>query len=264
MHKLPFSIPEPSRYVSHPKVDEIAVDVNKFYRQQLNHPEGHIVDVENFIKNALGIEILWKNIPEPENRVCFAQLECENGVFKINLNQNHKTLFLSKPELLRSCLSHEIGHFILKHFDCLYVSETQGNLFNVEETSKIYFHDSAWRQLGLSYEDFVEFKNGLAKTAWTNERDREWLIHFEDRLEPDWMYWQAEQFSSCFLIPKDKLFDCLETGLNLAEWRSLYWLRDKFGVSISMIKVRLEKLRLIEVKDRQIFLTPTPVQGKVY
>ncbi len=263
MNRIPIEVPEPSQYVSHPKVEEIATEVNKFYRTQLNHPEGHIVDVENFTKNALGIEIIWEEIQEPENRICFAQVSCGNNGYKIKLNQKRRLLFDSKPELLRSSLSHEIGHCVLRHFECLNTNENQGNLFNAKENSNNYFHDSAWRQLGLSHEDFISVKNGLAKTAWANKEDKELLDFFEDRLEPNWMYWQAEQFSSCFLIPHDKLFDYLETGLNLAEWRSLYWLRDKFGVSISMVKVRLEKLKLIELKNGKLMVVPKPIQNKI-
>ncbi|MDQ3747812.1 MAG: hypothetical protein M3367_02180 [Acidobacteriota bacterium] len=114
MNRIPIEIPEPSQFVSHPKVEEIATELNKFYRTQLNHPEGHIVDVENFITNSLGIKIIWEAIPEPENRICFAQVICENDGYKITLNQNHRSLFSSKPELLRSCLSHEIGHCVLR------------------------------------------------------------------------------------------------------------------------------------------------------
>ncbi len=262
MNRIPIEVPEPSQYVSHLKVEEIANELNKFYRTQLNHPEGHIVDVEDFITNSLGIKIIWEAIPEPENRICFAQVICENDGYKITLNQNHHLLFSSKPELLRSCLSHEIGHCVLRHFECLNTNENQGNLFNAERNNN-HFHDSAWRQLGLSHEDFIVVKNELAKTAWNKKEDKELLDFFNDYLEPKWMYWQAEQFSSCFLIPHDKLFDYLETGLNLADWNSLYWLRDKFGVSISMVRIRLEKLKLIEFNDGKLTIVPKPIQNKI-
>ncbi len=264
MNILPIEIPKPSKFVKHTIVDEIANEVNKIYRVQMNHSAGYIVDVEKFIDVYLKMNIIWEEIDEPTNRVCFAKLSYDESEYTITLNENHRLLFESKSELLRSCLSHEIGHYALKHFEHLFSNSSQGNLFGNEENSPNYLHDSSWQQLGVTYEVIAELKNKLAKTALLNEKDRKLISTLEDRLELKWMYLQAEQFSSCFLIPKAKLFDFLNDGLDLTNWQSLYSLRDIFGVSISMMVVRLEKLELIKVCGKQIQLFKTLKQSNFW
>lgn len=264
MNKLQIEIPKPSQYVSHKQVEEIATEMNKRYRVELNHPNGHIVDVMRFIDECLRINIIWEEIEEPPNRICFARLHQEDGEHTITVNEKHRALFEAKPELLRSCLSHEVGHYILRHLENSSPTEEQNSLFEVEKQTTKYFHDSTWSQQGLSHQDFLKLKNDLAKTAWNNEKDRELLNHLEDRLELKWMYYQAEQFSSCFLVPQDKLYEYLNEGLDITKWPSLYALKDKFGVSISMIKVRLEKLGTIKVENKVITLVQSPTQEKMW
>lgn len=244
-------IPKPSQYVSHNKVDEIATELARAYRQN-GDAQNDTLGVENFVSNVLEKNVFWRPIPEPENRICFASIDHD----RIKLNENHRPLFDAKPFLLRSCLSHEIGHEILGHLELLRSNANQVSLFDVTPTSEFVFHDSAWRQFDLTREEIVRVKNELAKTAWMNEQDREVLRMLADRLEPEWMYYQAEHFAACFLIPRDRLFEQLETGIDITKWPTLYSLRDRFGVSISMMCVRLEKLKLIEIKNKQIILVP--------
>lgn len=264
MKNLPIDIPKPSEFIKHSIIDDIANEVNKIYRIQLNDTSEQVSDVEKFIDSYLQINILWDEIAEPENRICFAKLSCENDEYTITLNENHRSLFDSKLFLLRSCLSHETGHYVLRHFEKMFSDESQRSLFGDDENQPKYLHDSAWSQLGLSRVDFINLKNHLAKTFWKNQQDRDLLKTLADRIEPQWMYLQAEQFSSCFLIPKDKLLGFLNNGLDLTNWQSLYLLKDTFGVSISMIVVRLEKLGLIKVIGKQITLIEKPKQSKMW
>lgn len=53
--------------------------------------------------------------------------------------------------------------------------------------------------------------------------------------------WQAERFASYLLLPAQFLLPALE-GLNLHRWPDLYRLRDQFNVSITALRIRLEKL----------------------
>ena len=100
----------------------------------------------------------------------------------------------------------------------------------------------------------------MAKTALIDHTSREILNVLSDEMEPEWMYYQAEQFASCFLIPKDRLFEYLETGLDIAKSPILYDLAAQFGVSISMVSVRLQKLKLIAINGKEITLLPQEKQ----
>jgi hypothetical protein len=53
----------------------------------------------------------------------------------------------------------------------------------------------------------------------------------------------AGEFMGYLLMPRSFLIPRLD-GLDLQNWRNLYYLRDAFGVTISTVRVRLEKMRL--------------------
>ena len=80
-----------------------------------------------------------------------------------------------------------------------------------------------------------------------SETARETLNQMSDRFEPEWMFRQAEHFSLCLRIPKDYLLERLDEGADYTSWPGIYRLSERFGVSGSMMKTRLEKLRLIEL-----------------
>jgi Zn-dependent peptidase ImmA (M78 family) len=58
--------------------------------------------------------------------------------------------------------------------------------------------------------------------------------------------WQAERFASYLLMPSRLLLPAIE-DVDLLRWPNLYGLRDKFSVSITALKIRLENLGLIYV-----------------
>jgi hypothetical protein len=45
-----------------------------------------------------------------------------------------------------------------------------------------------------------------------NEKVRKFLQGFDEHFEEKWMFWQAEHFALCFLIPKDCVFNILNAG----------------------------------------------------
>lgn len=256
---LSVDIPQPSRYVPHNRVDEIATEIARAYREFADI-KTDTLKVQSFVESVLEKEVLWQPIPEPENRVCFASIDTN----RITLNENHRHLFDAKPFLLQSCLSHEIGHEVLGHLELLRKDKNQGSLFGDPETSEFVFHDSAWRQFDMTRDEVAKVKNDLAKTALVDQESREILNILSDKLEPEWMFYQAEHFASCFLIPRDRLFEYLERGIDLTKWPTLYSLRDTFGVSISMVCVRLEKLKLIEINNKQISLVPQAAKTSLF
>jgi Zn-dependent peptidase ImmA (M78 family) len=87
----------------------------------------------------------------------------------------------------------------------------------------------------------------------------------QDRFEPEWMFRQAEHFSICLRIPRDYLLEQLEEGWDFNSWAPVYRLAERFGVSPSMMRVRLEKLGIIEIgADGKPHLKPTAPQGGLF
>jgi len=59
---------------------------------------------------------------------------------------------------------------------------------------------------------------------------------------------QAERYAAYLLMP-DSLLKPAIHGLNLATWKSIYSLKDNFGVSVTAMKKRLVSLNLIYIGD---------------
>ena len=100
-------------------------------------------------------------------------------------------------------------------------------------------HEIGHYQLHVSADDSVSPEQAYVCRAPQQPKDRR--------------EWQAEQFASYLVLPASLLLPAI-TGVNLCRWPSLYRLRDQFHVSITALRIRLEKLGCL-------YVTPT---GRLY
>ncbi len=129
------------------------------------------------------------------------------------------------------------------------------SLFPEFEVSQSYLHKSAWFPYGLSHAEVERLKileksvqAKLAKKALVNEKFHSTLGKLRDRFfEPEWMFRQAEHFSRCLLIPKDRLLDLLEESWDFNSWATLYRWAEMFKVPASVMRIRLEKMGVVEI-----------------
>jgi hypothetical protein len=245
-------IPNPSRYVPNLKVDEIALAANKAYRTKSGNALGFPVDMDRFL-DLLEVSLVWEDIEEPEGAAFFASYSPQNDGL-ITINEKHRELFESRPDVYCGCLGHESGHRILRHSDIFASSSNTLSLFEDSPPAPLVFHKSSWYQYGLSRDEVEKSKESrkilnetLAKNAWISETAHRTLKEIQTHYEPEWVFWQAEHFSLCLRIPRDRLDEQLERNGNLSGWRPIYRLAEAFGVSGSMMRLRLEKLQLIEL-----------------
>jgi hypothetical protein len=253
MLTLDIEIPKPSRYVSHEVVDQIALAYNRAYRAQSGNDRGYPVAIDRFI-DLLEISMLWEEIEEPEEARFFANYSPEdNGL--ITINKKHLKLFKARPDVYCACLGHEGGHCVLRHWERTNSNEGSDFLFaDLSTQQPRLFHKSSWYQYGLTRQEVEERKRAnqdltrrLVSKALLSATARQTLEMMRDHFEPEWMFRQAEHFSLCLSIPRDRLLEVLEEGHSLRGWAPIYRLAERFGVSCTMMKIRLEKLRLIEM-----------------
>lgn len=247
---LEIEIPKPSRYNSNLKVDEIALEANRAYRAKVGNKLGFPVNMERFV-DLLEVSTLWEDIEEPAGATFFASYTPE-GDGLITINERHRQLFEARPDVFSACLGHESGHRILRHFEIF--GPNAPSLFTEEIQSPLVFHKSSWFQYGLTREEVEKSKESrrilnqtLAKNAWLSETAHQTLKQIQTHFEPDWVFWQAEHFSLCLRIPRDRIMEQLEEGWDFTGWRPIYQLAERFEVSGSMMKTRLEKLDIIEI-----------------
>jgi len=243
-------ISDPSKYVSDAKVDEIALAYNQAYRERGQNKAGFPVDMERFV-DLLEVSMLWEEIEEPYEAVFLASYTPDNGGL-ITINERHRRLFEERPDVYSSCLGHEVGHRVLRHHEHSAFSSEPPSLFSELAVVQRVFHKSSWSQYGLTKEEVMKRKlmeQEIAKKAIVSEQARQILAQLHNRFEPEWMFWQAEHFSLCLQVPKDRLLELLEDGWDYASWRGIYRLGEHFVVSGSMMRRRLTKLKLIKVGD---------------
>lgn len=252
MLTINIEVPKPSRYVSHDTVDEIALEANRAYRNKVSDKVGFPVDMERFI-DLLEVSILREDIEEPEGASFFANFCPEDGGL-ITINNKYSELFEARPDVYCACLAHEGGHCILRHCEKMVSTENAPMLFEELSPDRSVFHKSSWYQYGLTREEVQRQKElnrqlneKLVKAALISETARQTLEQMHDRFEPEWMFRQAEHFSLCLRIPRDHLLEQLEEGWNFNSWSPIYRLAERFGVSPSMMRARLEKLGVLEI-----------------
>jgi len=254
-------IPEPSPKLLHEKIDLLALQFSQTFRSQCNNKNGFPFDADRFV-DWIEISTEWDNLNEPDGAAVFAQIDSENNEL-IQINENHRELFEKRPDVHRGCIGHETGHIILRHFEHSSLNN-DCPLFGIADSEKLVtLHKSSWGQYGLSGE---EVKNRQAKLkkkrdkwvkeALINSKARQALHTVNDKFEPEWMFWQAEQFARCLCIPRDRLFEVLEEEPLFSGWRPISRLASIFGVSTGTMKTRLVKLKLIEIDSTGI---PIPI-----
>lgn len=237
-----------NKFTKHDLVEETATVFNKEYRKAFSS-DGFKVEIEDFIDQYFEIGILRDNIDEPEGARVFANLDDDNGI-KIIINSKHQELFDSKPQFLKSSIGHELGHFVLGHLKKINRGANNLSLFANEddepEIKKPTLHRAFWRYNGLSPEDL----SALVKAAFQDEKARKILKMLDNKFEPDWMFYQAEHFSMCFLIAKDLLVEKIEKeNYSFTSWPPVYNLAKTFDVSVTMMCVRLQKLGFLILNE---------------
>lgn len=247
-------VPTPKRFNKNSEIERIALDFNKLYRKQSPNKIGYPVDPDFFADCILETSIVWEIIESPPNTTVFARCFPDNrneSDFVISINEKHRNFFQERPEIFRAVMSHEIGHLVLRHHEKLLAGHTP-SLFG-EEPEVPYLHSTKCKSSFLSKDEF----QALCKMAIGGNRGaHDLILQMNNKFEEEWMFWQAEHFAMCFLIPQDRVFEVFESDYNFTNWRGIYQLGSDFGVSGAMMAQRLKKIGAIEIDDKTISLGP--------
>ncbi len=267
MLNVEVEIPDASKFVSNAVVDEIALAYSLAYRTKYGSRDKPTLDLERLI-DLLEISMHREEIEEPDDAVFLASYSHQNGGL-ITVNLRHNQLFEERPAVYSSCLGHEIGHSVLRHYEHTSMRNDGGSssLFSDATADQRVFHKSSWEQYGLTKEEVEKrklFVQKFVKAALVNETARQVIAKFQNRFEPEWMFWQAEHFSLCLLVPKDSLLSLLNQGCEYTNWRGIYQLAERFNVTGSMMKRRLTKLDLIEIRGDKIYPVKPSSQTQLF
>lgn len=256
------SAPAPSRYTKHDVVEKVASECAKLY-MDAKDPRNPTLPIEalGFADIQLAASILWEQMTDGAFASVFAKMGRPEGRLTITINEAHRELFEARPDILRSSVGHEIGHLVLGHLDwnCTF---TEDLLFpDAQRPAVVFLHDTSWTPLAFTPDEVSEW---CRRASRGDDAARRKLEGLSDRMEPEWMFHQAEHFSMCFLVPRNLLMECLNAGWGVADWPAIYRLAEHFGVSPSLMRARLKRLGLISLQGREIRLGEAMKQQRLF
>lgn len=242
-------IPVPSRFVSFDEVDSIAQNFDRLYREHTAE-KGLQLNIERFL-DWLEISYFWDDLTEFDGATCFARIDVDRGS-TVEINEHYRDFFEGRSDVYRICLGHEAGHLALDH-PAFFLTDKAPTLLGRKDDSR-FLHKESWNQYGLTSAEVREriaatnaAKQTLVKNAFISPSAYDAIKLIEDKCEPSWMFGQAEHFARCIAIPKGRLFELLEQDPVGHGWGPVYSLAKSFGVPPSSMKIRLEKLNLIQI-----------------
>ena len=244
--------PAPSKYVSNNLVEEVASQCIHVYRKEKGDKKSYSIDPVK-LAELFEIRLSWQTVTEPPDTIFFACYIQHGHDGEIQVNKIHKQFFETRSDVYRATISHEIGHCVLNHH-AFGTVEDNASLFPEFESFVTYFHKSSWFPYGLSQAEVQRLKvlerqvqEKLVKRAVVDKRSRDQLKQLNPKFELEWMFRQAEHFARCLLIPRDRVRDLLEKSWDFSLWSTVYKWAELFEVSASTMRIRLEKLGVIEI-----------------
>lgn len=203
------------------------------------------IPVDEIIEDC-GLSILYEKIEERQGEKILGGLNVQEKI--IVINESHMQLFNEKPGLERSTKAHELGHWDI------FVAKNQNN------TDSLF---GFCQDLGgLSYRNSVSGKViSVLLDAWTDQDIYQaYKIATAKKDHPN-VASAVDRYASCLLMPKRIISSYAEEG-NLTNWKVLYKIADTLGVTISALCVRLERLRLVYIKDKKLYRTKEEITGQ--
>ena len=175
------------------------------------------LDLENLIENDLGLNIDYQNLDENHQilgATVFKDGYMNTMVFDIKLSEDYK-----QEGRFLFTLAHEIGHWILhrKHF---FIDEQQQSIFHLLED---------------------ENKDNFIICVKRNESA---MLYVRKKTPEEWIEWQADNFASSLLMPKD-IFKTTYEHLkeeNMNKEQILKELSNIFGASKKACEIRINIL----------------------
>ena len=190
------------------------------------------LDLENLIENDLGLNIDYQNLDE--NHQILGATIFKDGYMNVYNNGEKELKKFSKNTMVFDIklsedykqegrflftLAHEIGHWILhrKHF---FIDEQQQNIFDLLENE--------------SRDNFIICV----------KRNESAMLYVRKKTPEEWIEWQADNFASSLLMPKD-IFKTTYEHLkeeNMNKEQILKELSNIFGASKKACEIRINIL----------------------
>lgn len=210
------------------------------------HTAGRLVEYERKtgrkVEPPIPVELLAEVLFDL--RLSYEPLDVPPGIFvpaalrpetkMIVVNERHRSVFAEKPGLERFSVGHEVGHWDLFEKD----KDTRtGSLFGgTDADGRVNYRTAS----GVP----VKYVKGI----WSNDGRYEVLSFLERTCDAPSVASAVERYASALLMPRQLLVSALK-GIDVTMWRNLYPVSELFGVTISALRVRMQRLGSVHATE---------------
>ena len=227
------------KFYRNERIEEIAEQRLQEFERKLERPLSFPIDIELFGDLVLGLSMLWEEIDELPGEEVLAGLRAPDRL--IVMNERRKQEMEQKPGRRRLTQGHEMGHWDL-FVDISKLDHP--TLFEAAAPAMFAYRSSTGGQVQIM------------KTLLSYEKGREIVRQINSRADTPDEARSVNRYAAAILMPRAIITDEAKK-INRTQWRSLYPLAERFGVTISALRVRLEQFNLLYVDQKTNILYPS-------
>jgi hypothetical protein len=234
------------RYYRNESVELLAETRLAELERVLGAPLRPPVPIDLLAEHVLGLDFLWEEIDEQPGEIVLGGLIPERRL--IVLNERHRDLFRAKPGLERSTKGHEMGHWDL------FVDKS-----TIGHPSLPGLGPGEGLVLRGSPAGTVQVLQALLRDPDGVELLRDLVARADDPAEAR----AVNRYAAAISMPR-AMVRALVGQARPKGWPELYRLAERFEVTISALKVRLEQLGLLHVAaDGRLFASRGEAAGQL-
>jgi hypothetical protein len=212
--------------------------------QMLGRPLTPPIPIDRLAEDILELDFLWEPIEQMPGETILGAISPETR--RIILNETHRALFEQKQGLERSTKGHEMGHWDLY----LSANVDHPRLFDSIDSTLVAYRNSATREVMV------------IKALIASPEGQELVRTLHSRADHPDEARAVNRYAAALSMPK--VLICNEAlKIDRTQWRNLYGLAEKFDVTITALRVRLEQLDLLHIsKDGTLYGSPEEATGQ--
>lgn len=217
------------RILRNQKIEEIAQQRLAEFQSQLGRPLSPPIPIDLVAEKILGLDFLWEPIDELSGETILGGLVPKKRL--ILLNEKHRKLFAEKPGLERSTKGHEMGHWDL------FVDKGSLDhpmLFQTGGDGPFAFRNSHAGEVAI------------IKALRLDSEGLELFRKIQSRADEADEARSVNRYAAALSMPAE-LIRTEALKIDRTEWYNLYRLAEKFDVTITALRVRLQQLGLLHV-----------------
>jgi Zn-dependent peptidase ImmA (M78 family) len=235
------------KFYRNEQIEQIAERRLHEFERKLERPLSLPIDIELLGELVLELSILWDEIEELPGEEVLAGLRVPDRL--IVMNERRKQEMEAKPGRRRLTQGHEMGHWDL------FVDKSKldhPSLFEAAVPSIFAYRTSTG---GGQVQ--------IMKTLLGCEEGRDLLRQINSRADAPDEARSVNRYAAAILMPRSMITDEAKK-IDSTQWPNLYRLAERFGVTISALRVRLEQFNLVYLDQgtKKLYPSRDDAQGQ--